>query len=94
MLRRYTLQAASRLASESQGSALWQTLARQQQWQGVLPAAAAAAAPAQVHLQPGSLRWRSELVQHEQQEDGVVYVGPFATAVKRVKVRAGGPTGC
>lgn len=92
MLRRCTLQAASRLATEGQGAALWQTLARPQQWQGTSPAAAVVA-PQLVHLQPGSLRCRSELVQHEQQEDGVVYVGPFATAVKRVKVRAAGSAG-
>lgn len=71
MLRRCTLQAASRLATEGQGAALWQTLARPQQWQGTSPAAAVVA-PQLVHLQPGSLRCRSELVQHEQQEDGVV----------------------
>ncbi|KAL4458309.1 hypothetical protein ABPG75_013174 [Micractinium tetrahymenae] len=85
MLRRCTLQAASRLAAEGQGAALWQTLARQQQWQGGPPPAAAVLAPPLLHLQPGSLRWLSELVQHEKQEDSVVYVGPFSTAVKRVK---------
>ncbi|KAL4423110.1 hypothetical protein ABPG77_004793 [Micractinium sp. CCAP 211/92] len=85
MLRRCTLQAASRLIPEGQGAALWQTLAHRQRWQGVLPAAAAAVGPQLAHLQPGSVRWRSELVQHEQKEDELVYVGPFASAVKRVK---------
>lgn len=88
MLRRCTLQAASRLIPEGQGAALWQTLAHQQRWQGVSPAAAAAVGPQLAQLQPGSLRWRSELVQHEQKGDELVYVGPFASAVKRVKVRA------
>jgi hypothetical protein len=96
MLQR-RLQTAARLMAEGQGAALWQGFTRQQQWQG---AAAAAGHPAAACSSSGGggwgsssgplllhTRWHSELTQRkpsEEQED-LVYDGPFGNAVKRVK---------
>jgi hypothetical protein len=96
MLQR-RLQTAARLMAEGQGAALWQGFTRLQHWQG---AAAAAGHPAAACSSGGGggwgggagplllhTRWHSELTQRkpsEEQED-LVYDGPFGTAVKRVK---------
>lgn len=91
-LRRLACQgtwAAGRGILEAQGLAPCQGFARQQWWQQQLAPPAASAAAGAV---PSSLRSHSQLAERRpdsQQE--FVYEAPFASAVKRVKVRAAAP---
>lgn len=93
MLRRSSVQVAARLLAEGQGGPVWAGFARQQQSSSGMAAAAAHLPPAVAsallpHLPTGCVRWHSELAERKPgtPEDNVVYVGPFSSAVKRVKV--------